>query len=107
MTNKIKDYTAGADPGGAQPVHTPPKIGKNMIFWCKIVIFHMKYPKNFQAKFFFFFFRCAPPNLKSWICPCIYRCRFTLILGYDLMLIIEDPAVTEMLNSNKITLSLL
>jgi hypothetical protein len=24
-----------------------PKIGKNMIFWRKIVIFHTKYPKNF------------------------------------------------------------
>ena len=34
-------YT-GADPG-------PPKIGKNMIFWRKIVIFHTKYPKNFRA----------------------------------------------------------
>ena len=27
----------------------PPKIGKNMIFWRKIVIFHTKYPKNFRA----------------------------------------------------------
>ena len=26
-----------------------PKIGKNMIFWRKIVIFHMKYSKNFRA----------------------------------------------------------
>jgi hypothetical protein len=25
------------------------KIGKNMIFWCKIVIFHTKYPKNLHA----------------------------------------------------------
>jgi hypothetical protein len=38
-------YT-GADPGGGVP---PPKIGKNMIFWRKIVIFHTKYPKNFRA----------------------------------------------------------
>jgi hypothetical protein len=36
--------SAGADPGGAPP---PPKIGKNMIFWRKMVIFHTKYPKNF------------------------------------------------------------
>jgi hypothetical protein len=35
-------YT-GADPGGG------PKIGKNMIFWRKIVIFHTKYPNNFRA----------------------------------------------------------
>ena len=27
----------------------PPKIRKNIIFWCKIVIFHTKYPKNFRA----------------------------------------------------------
>ena len=43
-------YTAGADPGGgAHPARgpPPPKIGKNMIFWRKIVIFHTKYPKNF------------------------------------------------------------
>ena len=40
---------AGADPGGAHPARAPPKIGKNMIFWRKIVIFHTKYPKNFRA----------------------------------------------------------
>ena len=27
----------------------PPKIGKNMIFWRKIVIFHTKYPTKFRA----------------------------------------------------------
>ena len=27
----------------------PPKIGKNMIFWRKIVIFHTKYLNNFRA----------------------------------------------------------
>jgi hypothetical protein len=27
----------------------PPKIGKNMIFWRKIVIVHTKYPNNFRA----------------------------------------------------------
>ena len=26
-----------------------PKIGKNMIFWRKIVIFHTKYPNNFRS----------------------------------------------------------
>ena len=31
---------------GARP---SPKIGKNMILWRKIVIFHTKYPKNFRA----------------------------------------------------------
>ena len=41
----------GADPGGwgGAPARPPPKVGKNMIFWRKIVIFHTKYPKNFRA----------------------------------------------------------
>ena len=31
-------------------IFTPPSaIGNNMIFWHKIVIFHTKYPKNFRA----------------------------------------------------------
>ena len=42
----------GADSGGGEhPVRAspPPKIGKNMNFWRKIVIFHTKYPTNFRA----------------------------------------------------------
>jgi hypothetical protein len=35
--------------GGAHPAHAPPKIGKNMIFWLKIVIINTKYLKNFRA----------------------------------------------------------
>jgi hypothetical protein len=36
--------------GGGAPGARPPKIGKkNMIFWHKIVIFHMKYPKIFRS----------------------------------------------------------
>ena len=44
-------YIPGADPGGggADPARALPKVGKNMIFWRKIVIFHTKYPKNFRA----------------------------------------------------------
>ena len=34
----------GRNQGGGAP-----KIGKNMIFWRKIVIFHTKYPQNFRA----------------------------------------------------------
>jgi hypothetical protein len=34
---------------GGAPGAPPPKIGKNMIFWREIVIFHTKYPKNFRA----------------------------------------------------------
>ena len=47
---KSKKNRPGVDPGGgAHPARAPPKIGKNMIFWRKIVIFHTKYPKNFRA----------------------------------------------------------
>jgi hypothetical protein len=35
--------------GEAHPARAPPKIGKKLIFWHKIVIFHTKYPKNFRA----------------------------------------------------------
>jgi hypothetical protein len=38
---------AGADPGGRGG--RAAKIGKNMIFWRKIVIFHTKYPKNVRT----------------------------------------------------------
>jgi hypothetical protein len=41
--------TQGRIQGGAHPAPPPPKIGKNIIFWRKIVIFHTKYPKNFRA----------------------------------------------------------
>ena len=45
----------------ANPDARPPKIGKNMIFWRKIVIFHTKYPKNFRASLRSAqFFKCAP-----------------------------------------------
>ena len=48
--------------GGAPGVRPPPKIGKNMIFWRKIVIFHTKYPKNFRASLrSAHFFLSAPP----------------------------------------------
>jgi hypothetical protein len=45
---RVNIIYAGADTGGA-PGARPPKIGKNMIFWRKIVIFHTKYPNNFRA----------------------------------------------------------
>jgi hypothetical protein len=45
---------AEADPGGwgggcSHPAPNLPKIGKNMICWRKIVIFHTKYPNIFRA----------------------------------------------------------
>jgi hypothetical protein len=39
----------GGSRGGAHPARAPPKIGKNKIFWRKIVIFHTKYSKIFRA----------------------------------------------------------
>ena len=65
----------GSKGGGAHPARTPPpKIGKNIIFWRKIVIFHTKYPKKFRASLrsvhFFLSAPPPPPNLKSWIRPC-------------------------------------
>ena len=39
------DTIVGADPGRPPPL----KLGKNMIFWRKIVIFHTKYPKNVRG----------------------------------------------------------
>ena len=64
----------GSKGGGAHPASAPPKIGKNMIFWRKIVIFHTKYPNNFRASLHSaLFFKVPPPppppppNLKSWM----------------------------------------
>ena len=43
----MNEWVSGADRGGGG--EPPPKIGKNMFFWRKIVIFHAKYPKNVRA----------------------------------------------------------
>jgi hypothetical protein len=53
----------------------PPKIGENMIFWHKIVIFHTKYPNNFRVslrnwkKYYFFIciFHSTRMNLRAMI----------------------------------------
>jgi hypothetical protein len=58
----------GGSRGGAHP--TRPNIGKNMIFWRKIVILHTKYPKQIsRLPSLGAIFLSAPPNLKSWIRP--------------------------------------
>jgi hypothetical protein len=46
-------YVPAADRGGEGTPGASPytKIGKNMTFWSKIVIFHKKYPKKFRASF--------------------------------------------------------
>ena len=57
----------GGAPGARPP---PPKIGKNMIFWRKIVISH-EIPQTFSRlpQFVTIFLSAPPPNLKSWIRP--------------------------------------
>jgi hypothetical protein len=102
----------GSEPGGGGRTRSapPPKIGKNKIFWHKIVIFHTKYPKNFAhpplklekiwlfgVKSWFFtrntptnfappsarrkLFNCAPLNLKSWIRPWVLLVEETGVPG--------------------------
>ena len=72
-----KSYTyansRGDSGGGGHPARAPPKIGKNMIFFgVKSWFFTRNIPKIFappSARRNFF--KCAPPNLKSWIRPWI------------------------------------
>ena len=99
-TRTQKRSCQGRIQGVAHPARALPKIGKNMIFWRKIVIFHTKYPNNFRAslrnwkRYDFLasnrdfsheihqkfsrlppleaiFLSAPPPNLKSWIRPCL------------------------------------
>jgi hypothetical protein len=42
-------HKQGRIQGEAHPARAPPKIGKNIIFLRKIVIFHTKFPKKFRA----------------------------------------------------------
>ena len=104
----ISWQSAGADPGGGAPGARPPlklekiwfvgvkswfftrntptifappsTIGKNMIFWRKIVIFHKKYPNNYRAslrsaQFFWYappliwYPRFAPGQFYMWWKP--------------------------------------
>jgi hypothetical protein len=65
---KSDSGVTGADPGGAP---APPKIGKDMIFWRKIVFSH-EIPQQFVClPPLGAIFLSAPPNLKSWIRPCV------------------------------------
>ena len=48
--------------GGGAPGALPPKIGKDMIFLRKMVIFHTKYLKDFRASLHSAqFFKVRPP----------------------------------------------
>ena len=58
-TPKSGAYPRG---GGGEHGALPPKIGKDMIFLRKIVIFHTKYPKNVRAPLRWAqFFKVRPP----------------------------------------------
>jgi hypothetical protein len=50
----FEDTKQGRIQRGGAPGARPPKIGKHMIVWPKIVIFHTKYPTNFR------------PSLRNW-----------------------------------------
>ena len=62
-TTKTGRHFEGRIQGGR-----PPKIGKNMIFWRKIVIFHTKYPK---------IFRVSLRNWKEYDFLAVKSCFFT------------------------------
>jgi hypothetical protein len=49
INQAIKSQTAYRGGYRGRTRRPPPKIGKNMIFWRKIEIFHTKYPKNVRA----------------------------------------------------------
>jgi hypothetical protein len=67
----------GRTPG----VPPPPKIGKNVIFWRKIVIFHTKYPKIVRAslrseiKYLYLYLYCNiyvygyHKDINPWLSP--------------------------------------
>jgi hypothetical protein len=68
-------------PGGAHPARAPPlKLEKIRFFGVKSWFFTRNTPKMFappSARHNFF--KCAsPPNLKSWICPCILFIYFLI-----------------------------
>ena len=72
-SKKDRQHKAGTDPGGGDATGLP-KIGKNMIFWRKIVIFHTKYPKNIRASLVRRnFFKCAPLTWNPGSAPAMAK----------------------------------
>ena len=67
-----KYYNRGGSRGGAHPARAPPKIGKKMIFWRKIVVFHTNYSKNVRASLRSAqFFKYAPLTWNPGSAPAI------------------------------------
>jgi hypothetical protein len=74
--------------GGAHPARTPPKIGKNKIFWRKIVIFNTKYPKNVRASLRSAqFFLVRPLTWNPGSAPALYM--YTYITEYSYFMLTE------------------
>ena len=66
----------GGSRGGGVP-GAPLKLEKNMTFL--IVIFHTKYPKIYTPPYARHnFFKCDPPNFKSWIRPWFGQYNFVI-----------------------------
>jgi hypothetical protein len=67
-------YARGGSRGERCIWHAPPlKLEKRIFFWHKIVVFHTKYPKKFRASL------RSPPNLKSWIHPCMLTINYSIL----------------------------
>ena len=49
LDNWVYWYQGRIQGGGAHPARAPLRLEKIWFFWRKIVIFHMKYPKNFAC----------------------------------------------------------
>ena len=73
---------SGADPRGAHPAHAPPKIGKKYDFSHEI-------PQKFSRLPLLgtILLSVPPPNLKSWIHPCICYIsrRFQIFISWNFL----------------------
>ena len=92
---KTKMISAGADPVGGAP---PLKLEKILFFGVKSWFFTRNTPKMFappSARRNFF--KCAPPNLKSWIRPWSHMDHFTRSLTHKnkIYIFISFDAVTS------------
>ena len=81
---KMLGLKQGRIQGGAPS----PKIGKNMIFWHKIVIFYTRYPKKFSRlpPLGAIFFKCAPLTWNPGSAPVNHLTCYMNCLIYRLVL---------------------
>jgi hypothetical protein len=87
MSFLLTGLLQGRIQGEGCAVRASPKIGKNMIFWCKIVIFHTKYSKNVRVslcnwrKYDFFWRKIVMFHTKYSVLLCKYKCVLLLKNG--------------------------